>query len=84
METKHTFTPGPLYYKEGMIYGDHADGHTIATVRDEEYGPLLAASPELLEACKEFAECMAIAPENTEQLLEIAKSARAAIAKATQ
>jgi hypothetical protein len=49
-------TPGSLRFKEGMIYAENGDGKTIAHVKDDNYGDLFAAAPEMLKALRGIAE----------------------------
>ncbi len=83
MTTKHT--AGPWSHRNGRVFQTDYEALTIAKVaraHDGDYSPangaLIAAAPELLEACKVAFDqtCAAGRPKDWEQL-------RAAIAKAT-
>jgi len=54
MENKHT--PGKWVTKESMVYSETGNGKTIANVDTEANARLIAAAPELLEACKNVAK----------------------------
>jgi len=74
MNTQHT----PLYWKEGMIYNE--EGQTLATMDSENksLGMLIAAAPELLEACK----AALIYCQSDPAVFPLNEKLRAAIAKA--
>lgn len=78
----HSKTAGHEIHGQSVIYSD--SGKTIAIVYDgEEHAKLLAAAPELLDACRELLKYGSF-NRNGAQANQAAESALKAIAKATE
>lgn len=72
-------TPGPWYHEVGVVYGPNEDGTGFA-VDNPADAPLIAAAPDLLDACT---LALAVFEDCDEYDQEPALTMRAAIAKAT-